>query len=203
MTQAPETNAEEPDLAAASAELWPLEGTTYGPALRRDLDRLVRLFDLKVSPRAGALDDDRPALLLVAGGTNVGKTSIANAVTGCVLGRPSPLARATKAAVACAHESWETLVSTEARFLSGYGRKPLSDPDDAIADAAAESLTLLYVTHEHEALRPLLVLDTPDMDSVLTGNREHSVDLLLGADAVLFVASEEKYNDEACLRYLR
>lgn len=184
-------------LQAALERLVPLAGTTYRDRLLAQLDGCRRLVRHKLAPQVRA--DGQPALCVFAGGTNVGKTSLANAATGAVLGRPSPVARATRAAVLLAHEE-EAHRFLRADFLPGYARRRLHRAEQPEAPDAACSL--LLATHADPELRSLAVADSPDIDSVLEQNHRVAEDLLFAADALVFVASEEKYNDEVCVRFL-
>jgi GTPase SAR1 family protein len=55
---------------------------------------------------------------------------------------------------------------------------------------------LIALGHERQEWRHLILVDTPDLDSVELSNRRMTEDLLRLSDAVVFVSSEEKYADE-------
>jgi hypothetical protein len=184
-------------LEALLTAVSPLAGTAYREELLGRIDACRRLVRFKLSPEATT--PGQPALCVFAGGTNVGKTSLANAVSGHTLGAPSPLARATKAAVLLCHRAHEDDFLRPG-FLEGYARRRLAGADEAnrLADAAE----LLLLTHEDDTLQALAIADTPDIDSVLERNHRVAEDLLFAADAVVYVTSEEKYNDDVCVRFL-
>ena len=50
--------------------------------------------------------------------------------------------------------------------------------------------------HDRESLRDKVIVDTPDVDSNDTANRERLLELLPVADVVLYVGSQEKYHDQ-------
>lgn len=185
---------------AALDGLRPLEGTTHGDQALGTLEECRRIFRLKL---AAPLDRGAPPLVVVAGGTNVGKTTVANALAGAELGRPTPLARGTKAAVIFAPAARIDAFRRES-FLPGYERRDLASPDEANAESTAGTLFLLaHPPLVHGApLEGLALADSPDIDSVFGRNRRVAWDLLYAADALVFVASEEKYNDEVCVEFL-
>jgi energy-coupling factor transporter ATP-binding protein EcfA2 len=61
---------------------------------------------------------------------------------------------------------------------------------------------LLILEHKRDDLSHLLLADTPDLDSVEAENRDVAEDLYLLSDAVVFVASQEKYADEVPYQFL-
>ncbi len=61
---------------------------------------------------------------------------------------------------------------------------------------------LLILDHDCEELSHLVIVDTPDLDSLELKNRQMVDDLQLLADSVIFVASQEKYADEVPFRFL-
>jgi GTPase Era involved in 16S rRNA processing len=87
---------------------------------------------------------------------------------------------------------------------------PFSDiPPTRIAVKAdfkpAEGLAgrLLVLDHDQEEWSNLVLVDTPDLDSVEEENRRMAEDLYLLSDWVLFVTSQEKYADEVPSLFLR
>jgi hypothetical protein len=61
----------------------------------------------------------------------------------------------------------------------------------------------LVIEHTRDALAHLVLVDTPDLDSVALGNRQIAEDLYLFADVVVFVTSQEKYADHVPYHFLR
>jgi hypothetical protein len=183
-------------LEAALVALRPLEATDYRAAALATIEECRRIARLKLGPPAPA-----PPLAVVAGGTNVGKTTVANALSGAVLGRPTPLARGTKAAVLYVSQAAADAFRRGA-FLPGYERRDLGEPAEANEEALAGTLLVLPHPPGAAALDAIALADSPDIDSVFGKNRRVAWDLLYAADALVFVASEEKYNDEVCVRFL-
>jgi len=76
-------------------------------------------------------------------------------------------------------------------------------PADAFAGAivgAAGRLTV--IPHNREDFSHLIVVDSPDVDSVEEQNRRIAEDLCLLSDVVIFVASSEKYADDISVQVL-
>ena len=177
MTDAPP--ASEPLLRTLSPLLHALErdvrGWLDGPH-RQPLAMIARgtlegmVNDLR--RQADALDVDRPLLVvLLMGGTGVGKSTLLNALAGGPVAQASFTRPTTRDPVVYFHES----VKPE-RF-----------------DPALRHCRL--VPHDRPSLLDKVLVDTPDLDSNDILNREKLKGLLPVADIVLYVGSQEKYHD--------
>ena len=69
-------------------------------------------------------------------------------------------------------------------------------PVSAEAPQGGEPGKLLIYEHEARGMSHLVLVDTPDLDSLEEENRRIARQLALLADAVVFVTSQEKYADE-------
>jgi len=185
------------DLEAAIEAARPLEGTGYRGEIVKGLEEARRIWRLKLAPEAST--PEAPLLAIVAGGTNVGKTTLLNALAGTEVARATPLARGTKAAVIYVHKAREACFR-RGGFLPGYERRILSRPEEPNEDGSAG--VVFVAPHERQDLFPVAIADSPDVDSVFGPNLRVAWDLLYAADVVLFVTSEEKYNDAACVTFL-
>jgi len=187
----------EDDLSAV-AFVAGAEGAVEHDAL---LDRVRRLVRIKLLLEATRPEDAAP-LIVIAGGTNVGKSTTFNWVVGEAVASSSPLARHTKAPTVYVHrEALDALPA--AALLPGYRCLQLDDPlgptrEQRDADGRA------YFLHEHgdAAARDVVLIDSPDIDSTHDRNRAVAEDLLFLADSVVFVSTPEKYNDQLCVGYL-
>ena len=120
-----------------------------------------------------ALDADRPLLVvMLMGGTGVGKSTLMNALAGSSVANASYARPTTRDPVVYHHESV---------------RPERLDP--ALRNCRLAS-------HDRESLIQKVIVDTPDLDSNDLENRETLFALLPLADVVLYVGSQEKYHDQ-------
>jgi energy-coupling factor transporter ATP-binding protein EcfA2 len=130
--------------------------------LASDLDR-----------QAQALQMDRPLLvIMLMGGTGVGKSTLLNALAGGAIAQASFTRPTTRDPVVYYHHSLA--------------------PNKL--DPALQFCKL--VAHDRPALDGKVLVDTPDLDSNDLSNREKLFRLLPVADIVLYVGSQEKYHDK-------
>lgn len=120
-----------------------------------------------------ALDVDRPLLVIVLmGGTGVGKSTLLNALAGGAIAQASFTRPTTRDPVVYYHESV----------------KPDRLPP--------ELRHCRLAPHDRPALEHKIIVDTPDLDSNEPANRERLKHVLPVADIVLYVGSQEKYHDQ-------
>ena len=178
-----------PDLAAAVATVRDraaalrlgLEVPGADPA-RRSRHELVRQVEDYLLPRLSRLD--APLLAVVGGSTGAGKSTLVNTLVGAPVTAAGVLRPTTRSPVLlCApgDERW----FADGRVLPGLARTSGS------ADGGV-SLQLV----PHPAVPPgLALLDAPDVDSVVAGNRELAAQLLAAADLWIFVTTAARYAD--------
>lgn len=119
-----------------------------------------------------ALDVDRPLLVvMLMGGTGVGKSTLLNALAGGPIAQASFTRPTTRDPVVYFHQSV---------------RPDRLDPALRLCRLAQ---------HDREGLLQKVIVDTPDLDSNDLANRDKLKALLPVADIVLYVGSQEKYHD--------
>ncbi len=147
----------------------------------------ANLREMLIRSRAERLDTPGDPLLvaMLCGPTAVGKSSLINALAGAEISRPG-LGAATTAAVLYVHER-----DDPARLF---------EYSEALGQLGRESASL--VRHARDELLHKILIDTPDIDSVVQRHREITAALVYCADLVLFVTSPEKYKDMHSARWV-
>lgn len=132
-------------------------------------DELVGVIRSYLIPRLG--DPDAPLLVVVAGPTGSGKSTLVNSLAEREVSRPGPLRPTTRQPVVWCHhrlaDRYETIGSVACRVV----------PDD------------------HPLLEDLTVVDTPDIDSYVADHRMVTIEILRHADVVVFLTSAQRYAD--------
>ena len=132
-------------------------------------------------------DLDAPLLTVVGGSTGAGKSTLVNSLLGADVTRSGVLRPTTRAPVLVCSPADRAAFAGE-RVLPGLvrvtGTTEGGDPHSG--------LRLV----EHDALPPgLALLDAPDVDSVVTANRDLAGQLLAAADLWVFVTTAARYAD--------
>lgn len=147
---------------------FPLDTASAADARDQQALLLAQLDDHLI-PRLAQLS--RPAVIVVAGSTGAGKSTLVNSLVGAEVSPASVIRPTTTTPVLVLHPDDEKLM---------IGSALLSDAD---------------VTFSEAVPRGLAVLDAPDLDSVRDENRQQAVRLLESADLWLFVTTAQRYGD--------
>jgi energy-coupling factor transporter ATP-binding protein EcfA2 len=167
--------AAQPSETLAKAGPWAAELRERGQV---DDTTAARLHETLAESLGERLDDQDDPLLVVmlCGPTAVGKSSLINCLAGAAISRPG-LGATTRAAVLYVHEQ-----DDPARLF---------EYSHALGDGGQQETEL--VRHRCDALLHKVLIDTPDIDSVMLHHKELTARLVHAADLVLFVTSPEKY----------
>ncbi len=143
-----------------------------------------------VLPRLRRLD--APLLAVVGGPTGAGKSTLVNSLVGARISAAGVLRPTTRSAVIAYHPT-DNAWFEEPRILPGLTRTTSSSTDP----------TTLQLVPSRGIPMGLAVLDAPDIDSVVTRNRELATQLLAAADMWLFVTTAARYADAVPWEFLR
>lgn len=146
-----------------------------GRAERRDrVSALIRRYLL---PRLA--DPEGPLLVALFGSTGSGKSTLVNSIAGRDVTVAGALRPTTRAATVWCHPD-------NVSDLSGL---------EATGEVA-------YVTDDHPDLRWVSVVDTPDVDSIVTSHRRQTERILGMADATIHVTTPQRYADAVPWEFL-
>lgn len=164
------------------------EGSAAIPGLAEDLARQLAVITYKSGSPV--------AWVMFLGGTGTGKSTLFNLFCGALLSVTGVERPKTFGPIAYAHAY--TNLGKDFPFPDVSPDEP--SPEESLRQPMAGAPGhLSIISHRRESLSHLVVVDTPDVDSVEESNRLITRDLYLLADAVIFVASPEKYADEVPL----
>ena len=165
------------------------------PGLTPGADRIYRLAkDLRKRLAVLSYKQSMPCLWVVfVGGTGTGKSTLFNAFCGMSLSQTGVERPKTCGPIVFAHR--DCPIEKEFPF-STIKIEHRSPEDYSSKTAGGQPGHLVILEHDQEKLAHLVVVDTPDLDSLETVNRQIAQDLYLLSDAAIFVTSQEKYADE-------
>lgn len=160
-------------------------------------DDWVKLLRFKLLPQ---LAGEKCLVVALAGGTNCGKSTVFNMLLGSSI---SPI-RATAAATChpvLAANAKRLADCADGHLLPEFTPVPLTDAEAVLRrDIAGDTL----FTAEAATLPDhLILLDTPDVDSIDTINWEQADNIRAAGDVLIAVLTGEKYKDERVVQFFR
>jgi GTPase SAR1 family protein len=140
-------------------------------------DRVSALIRRYLVPRLA--DPEGPLLVALFGSTGSGKSTLVNSLAGRDVAVAGALRPTTRAATVWCHRD-------NVSDLSGL-------------EATGE---VTFVTDDHPDLRWVSVVDTPDVDSIVTSHRRQTERILGMADATIHVTTPQRYADAVPWEFL-
>jgi hypothetical protein len=151
------------------------------------------------------LDDQGPDPIHVAvvGGAGAGKSTVANLLTGASAAEANPQAGFTRHPIAYTGGNGPITWTSHLGFLGPLQR--LAQPGPSSIDSDVYQVRRVAADPASAALfRHCVVWDCPDMTTwAATGYVPRLLEVAALADAVVYVASDERYNDEVPTQFLR
>jgi len=159
---------------------------------RQDRQLVLDRLDEYVLPRVGQLD--APLLVVIGGSTGAGKSTLTNSLVGVDIS-PAGYLRPTTRKPVLVHHPGDSPAFVSRRILPDLVRTSITgyalDGSDDVPPGAP-SIQLV----PHEAMPPgLAIIDSPDLDSISTGNRTLARQLFRAADMWIFVTTGTDYAD--------
>jgi energy-coupling factor transporter ATP-binding protein EcfA2 len=155
----------------------------------------------RIPKKAQALEvkiQSQAVWVVFVGGTGTGKSTLFNAFCRAQISTTGVERPKTLGAVAYAHAQAK-IGHHLPGFLRPIHRVDL-DRDSVGHSGQIQGVTLLE--HADPDLKSLVLIDTPDLDSLITAHQGLAHDILLLADVLVFVASQEKYADDVLYQAL-
>ena len=152
--------------------------------------------------KAAATGDRGPYLIVaVAGGTNIGKSTMFNHLVGFPASRVHPDATQTRHPVCLLPRAFSQRHDL-ARVFPGFELGSWTSEDDAIAEGPSNRL---IHREDPTGLQPpnLVLLDTPDVDGAIPVNWDRARLISHAADVLIAVLTQQKFNDAAVRRFFR
>jgi hypothetical protein len=189
---------------------FPLPGAAR--ARRTRLDLLTQLDDYLV-PRLKA--PEAPLLAVVGGSTGAGKSTLVNSIVGRRVSPSGVLRPTTRTPVLVCHpedRAWFADPRVLPRLTRTWSVRQRSRADEdgperaeaerAAARGEARQAELRLETDD-SLPRGLALLDAPDIDSLVTRNRELAAELICAADIWILVTTSSRYADAVPWHLLR
>jgi energy-coupling factor transporter ATP-binding protein EcfA2 len=132
------------------------------------------------------------------GGTGTGKSTLFNALCGAPLSATGVERPKTGGPVAYVHKTCPLESGSPFPHLDGVATAP-----DETEPSAGSPSQFTVISHDRTELSHLIIIDTPDLDSVAAEHRHMAEDLYHLSDALVFVTSQEKYADQVPHQFLK
>jgi len=197
--------ASQPTAAAAPLPFDPRQALALFAQLADRIDtagHAVELLERDLLPRSAA---GAPYLVCgIVGPNNAGKSALFNALVGRDLSPSDPTGGATRRLVGAARSELIDRLRSNPHLNRFKLRAPASS-NGVVAEAleAPDDPTDLVVVAESSLPPHIVLIDTPDFDSILAGNRTVSEALLAVADVVVVVVTRHSYQNRAVVEFFQ
>lgn len=136
----------------------------------------------------------------VTGGTNTGKSTVFNLLVHRSVSPMVNTAAATCHPVIAANAT-RAKQCLEAKLIPEFTPRALSNPDDVVDSDI--SYSTIYIAEDNALPDHLIIMDTPDIDSIDKRNWEVADHIRAAGDVLVAVVTGEKYKDDRVIRYFR
>lgn len=143
--------------------------------------------------------EDTPLIVAIAGGTNIGKSTIFNHLAQDNASGITPQASGTKYPVCLVPDAWADEEKLQ-KLFDGFDVQPWSDQNAPLEDHEKD---VLYWRRGDRVPPQLILLDTPDVDSTNQANWRRAEKIRQIADVLIAVLTKQKYNDKVCVDFFR
>ncbi|HMF14658.1 MAG TPA: GTPase [Gemmataceae bacterium] len=145
----------------------------------------------------------KPLHVVVVGGAGAGKSTVANMLSGDVAAEANPQAGFTRHPIAYTSTNGPLSWAGHVGFLGPLQRMQQPGPS-SLDDDVYQVRRVPAEAHTSALLQDYVVWDCPDMTTWAAGNYVHRLLEVAGlADILIYVASDERYNDELPTQFLQ
>jgi hypothetical protein len=180
---------------------FPLPGAARA---RRTREELLAQLDDYLVPRLKA--PEAPLLAVVGGSTGAGKSTLVNSLVGRRVSASGVLRPTTRTPVLICHpedRAWFADPRVLPRLTRSWAVRQRSRADEDGQDRPEPERAELRLETDDFLPRGLALLDAPDIDSLVTRNRELAAELICAADIWILVTTASRYADAVPWHLLR
>ncbi|WP_405592616.1 dynamin family protein [Streptomyces sp. NBC_01190] len=171
---------------------------------RRTREELLAQLDDYLVPRLK--DPEAPLLAVVGGSTGAGKSTLVNSLVGRRVSASGVLRPTTRTPVLVCHpedRAWFADPRILPRLARSWAVRQRSRADEDAAERGDTGRAELRLETDDSLPRGLALLDAPDIDSLVTRNRELAAELICAADIWILVTTASRYADAVPWHLLR